>query len=91
MFFKSVDEKLEKRGFKKVKDNQFIVSYTRYNNEHEFTQNVDICHKATGHHIIQSYDSKLFDQEGIGNTCVGLTYSEIKLFAKKMKQKKWLS
>ncbi len=38
--------------------------------------------------ILQSYDPELGDSKGIGNTCVGLTGYEMKLFVKKMKQLK---
>ena len=41
-------------------------------------------------HILQSYDPDLTDTKGIGSTCVGLTYQELKLFAKKMKQTGWV-
>lgn len=49
-----------------------------------------LAHKKNGKHIIQSYDKNLTDSKGIGNTCVGLTYYETKLFMKKMKQKGWM-
>lgn len=92
--FKSVDDKIAELGFKKVKDDCFMVAYERdikFKGKKSYTQSVDICHKASGRHIIQSYDMNLFDTEGVGNTCVGLTYKETKLFLKKMKQKKWIS
>lgn len=92
--FKTVDDKIEKLGFTKIKDNDYIVAYERrikYQGEDSYTQAVDICHKQNGRHIIQSYDIDLYDSRGIGNTCVGLTYKETKLFLKKMKQKKWIS
>lgn len=89
MFFKSIDKKIEKLGFKKVKDNEFVVSYERENKKFNYTQVVDIYHKQNGNNIIQSYDKNLFDSKNIGNTCVGLTYTETKLFLRKMKLKKW--
>jgi hypothetical protein len=45
-----------------------------------------ILHKASGKHIVQSYDKELFDSKKIGNTCVGLTYYEMQLAQKKMKK-----
>ena len=87
--FKNIDEKFEEIGFKKVEDNEYIVSYERDNKPYAYTQVLDICQKKNGRHIIQSYDKGLFDTKGIGNTCVGLTYYETKLVLKKMKQKKW--
>ena len=84
--FKSVDEKLKEIGFVKIKENKYGVRYERKNSKYNFTQSVDILHKASGRHILQSYDNELMDQKKIGNTCVGLTGYEMKLFLKKMKQ-----
>jgi hypothetical protein len=47
---------------------------------------VTLLHKNSGKHILQSYDPALYDAKAIGNTSVGLTYKELTLFAKKMKQ-----
>lgn len=84
---KSIDDKLEEIGFKKIRDNEYIVSYERELDT--YTQTIDICHKANNNHIVQSYDKNLFDNRGIGNVCVGLTYYEMKLILKKMKKKGW--
>ena len=83
-FFKTVDEKLNDIGFVKIEE--YGVRYERKNSKYNFTQSVDIMHKASGRHILQSYDSELIDQKKIGNTCVGLTGYEMKLFLKKMKK-----
>lgn len=84
--FKSVDEKLKEIGFVKIEENKYGVRYERKNSKDNFTQSVDILHKASGRHILQSYDKDLIDEKKIGNTCVGLTGYEMKLFLKKMKQ-----
>lgn len=84
--FKSVDEKLKEIGFVKIKEDKYGVRYERKNSKYNFTQSVNILHKASGRHILQSYDNELMDQKKIGNTCVGLTGYEMKLFLKKMKQ-----
>ena len=84
--FKSVDEKLKEIGFVKIKEDKYGVRYERKNSKYNFTQSVDILHKASGRHILQSYDKDLIDEKRIGNTCVGLTGYEMKLFLKKMKQ-----
>ena len=89
--FKTVDEKLADIGFVKVEDNECYVSYEREDKEYNYTQCLDILHKNSGRHIIQSYDKHLFDERKIGNTCVGLTYYETKLIMKKMRQKGWES
>ena len=88
--FKSVDEKLKALGFeKKAEENEYGVTYER--NCGGYVQHVSILHKASGNHILQSYDPELMDDKKIGNTCVGLTYTELRLFAKKMKQLGWKS
>ena len=85
-FFKTVDEKLNDIGFVKIEEDKYGVRYERKNSKYNFTKSVDILHKASGRHILQSYDSELIDQKKIGNTCVGLTGYEMKLFLKKMKK-----
>ena len=88
--FKSVDEKLKELGFeKKSQENEYGVTYERQCDG--YLQWVSIMHKANGNHILQSYDPELFDEKKIGNTCVGLTYTELRLFTKKMKQLGWKS
>lgn len=80
---KNVDEKLADIGFKKIEENKHFCAYSRECNEFGYIQKVDIYYKKSGQHILQSYDPKLFDDKGIGNTCVGLTGYEMKLFLKK--------
>ena len=77
-FLKSIDEKLSDIGFVKESETKYGAIYTRYNNDFNFTQVVHITHKASGKHILQSYDRT------DGKTVVGLTYYELKLFTKKM-------
>lgn len=89
--FKTVDEKFEEIGFHKVQDDDYGVYYERWNKDPSYTHVLAILHKANGRHIIQSYDEDTYDTECIGNTCVGLTYYEMKLALKKMKQKGWKS
>ena len=84
--FKTVDDKLAAIGFVKIKEDKYGVRYKRKDDEHSFVQTVDIFHKASGRHLLHSYDAELTDQKMIGNTCVGLTGHEMKLFLKKMKQ-----
>lgn len=86
--FKTVDDKLAKLGFKKDEEasSKYITRYKRYIKLYGYNQIVDIIHKASGRHILQSYDPNLGDNESIGNTCIGLTYTELKLFTKKMAQ-----
>lgn len=66
MFFKSINKKIKELGFKKVADNKYAVSYERLDKIFGYTQCVDILHKASGRHILQSYDKNLSDSLGIG-------------------------
>lgn len=84
--FKNVDEKLAEIGFKKIKENRYCAEYERHDDNHGYTQRVSIMHKSSGKHILQPYDKYFSDSKGIGNTCVGLTRYEMKLFYKKMKE-----
>ena len=87
--FKSIDEKFEEVGFKKIEEDKFGAIYERYNKEFNYTQKLDLMHKASGRHLIQSYDPALMDNKNIGNTGVGLTMYEAQLCVKKMKQMGW--
>lgn len=89
--FKTVDEKLAEIGFIKVEECKYGCEYERKDEKYNYIQKVDILHKKSGRHILQSYDPDLIDNENIGNTCVGLTGYEMKLFIKKMKQMKMYS
>jgi hypothetical protein len=84
--FKSIDKKFEAIGFIKVFDDKYGVVYERVNRKHKYTQVLSILHKANGRHIVQSYDKTLMDSKLVGNTCVGLSYYEMKLVLKKMKR-----
>lgn len=87
--FKSIDDKFKDIGFIKVKDDKYAVTYERKNDKFNYTQVVDILHKKSGNHIVQSYDKNLFDSKNIGNTNVGLNYYKMKLILKKMRKKGW--
>lgn len=87
--FKTVDEKFREIGFCKVDDDKNYVCYERKNRVYNYTQVLYIGHQAQGRHFVQSFDKDLIDPKGIGNTCVGLTYYEMKLVMKKMRQKGW--
>ena len=84
--FKNIDKKFEEIGFVKVKENKYGVRYERMDECHDYVQVLSIMYKVNGQHIVQSYDKDLMDKEMIGNTCVGLTYYEMKLALKKMRQ-----
>ena len=84
--FKSVDDKLADIGFIKTSEDEHGCEYERLDTDYDFTHKVTILHKKSGSHILQSYDKDLMDEKRIGNTCVGLTGYEMKLFLKKMKK-----
>ena len=88
-FFKTIDEKFAEIGFIKSEEDMYGVIYERNVEEYKFTQRLALLHKASGRHLIQSYDIRLTDEKKIGNTCVGLTMYEAKLCIKKMKQMGW--
>ena len=84
--FKNIDKKFEEIGFIKVSEDKYGARYERNNEEQNYTQVLAILCKASGRHIVQSYDKDLMDSKMIGNTCVGLSYYEMKLALKKMKK-----
>lgn len=84
MFFKSIDRKIADLGFKETKNDKYGIEYERNNGV--YIHKVVLLHKASGKHILQSYDPALIVPGKIGNTAVGLSYRELVLFAKKMKQ-----
>ena len=87
VMFKTVDQKIADLGFIKVHEDKYGVEYERQNDG--YTQRVDIVHKASGNHILQSYDPALYAKENgntMGNGVVGLTCTELLVFGKKMKQ-----
>lgn len=87
--FKTVDEKFAEIGFVKVEENEYGATYKRKVAKYNYIQTLALLHKASGRHLIQSYDADLMDEKKIGNICVGLTMYEAKLCVKKMKQMGW--
>ena len=87
--FKTVDEKFEKIGFKKTNDDKYIVDYEREIKEGGYIHQISLCHKASGRHIIQSYEKDSQPSSKFSNM-VGLTPYEAMLCIKKMKQKGWI-
>lgn len=83
-----IDKKLEKLGFKKVDDmnseTRGGVYYERYNDKHKYNQRVDIYYKASGDHMLLSYEEGT--NTDMFNNVVGLTYQELKLFMAKFRE-----
>jgi len=87
--FKTVDEKFKDLGWNKVKENEnYYVIYEKYNKQFKYTHAIEICHKANGLHIVQSYqkDSPIKDFDYM----IGLPVKEMKLCIKKMKKLGWI-
>ena len=86
MLFVKADREMEKLGFEKIEENKFGVSYRKEIKKYNFTQRLDIGHKADGNHLIQSYVEGM-NSEGFNN-CVGVTYPEMKAVMKKFRELK---
>ncbi len=82
--FKTTEKKLNKLGFVKVKDDKYGITYEKKVDEYNYTHVVDILHKNSGKHILQSYSKENTTNEG--SLMVGLKYNELKLFTKEMKR-----
>ncbi len=81
---KSTDDKLQELGFDKIEESEYSIIYLKECDSYD--HKVAILKKHDGRILIQSYDSDLYDEFLIGNTCVGLDYDEMKLFIKKMEE-----
>lgn len=87
VFTFNVDKALKRLGFEKVReDKRFIVQYER-DTKYGYVQCLDLCHKASGKHLIQSYQKDV-NSEGFNNS-VGFTPKEAKLAVKKMRKCGW--
>lgn len=82
--FKTIDQKLNDIGFVKIKEDKYGANYKRKNEKYNYTQRLDLIHKANGNHLIQSYQENI-NQDGFNNV-VGLNTYESKLAIKKMRQ-----
>ena len=83
-FFKTIDEKFNDIGFVKVEETKFGAKYQRKENKYNYIQCLDLLHKASGKHLIQSYQKDI-NKDGFNNM-IGLSIYEAKLAVKKMKQ-----
>lgn len=81
-----IDKKLAKLGFVKNEESRYAVVYEREYKGAAYVQTVCILHKKHGPAIMQSCDKNLLDTNGVGNTCVGMTEEETRLFSRKMRE-----
>lgn len=79
-----IDKKLKKMGFEKEYENKYGAGFYRKDEKYSYVQNLEINHKRSGNHLINSYQKDV-NNEGFNNS-VGLTYKEAKLAMKKYKQ-----
>lgn len=85
--FKTTDKQFEELGFVKMEENKYGARYERWNNKFKYTHVIELMHKASGRHIIQSYDFESTTEHGGIN--VGLSMKEAKLCFKKMREMGW--
>ena len=86
--FKSIAKRLEELGFKKIEEDNLGASYSRVVpiNDDIYVHRLDIVHKASGRHLIQSYEEDV-NKDGFNNV-VGLNYETTRLAMKKYRQLK---
>lgn len=90
-----IDKKLFKLGFVKVQDTQSIMAYDRSFNskKNRCKCRVEILHLPDDKHLlcIKPFNIKTIDGDTIitRHNVYGLTYKEMKLFTKKMKEMHW--
>ena len=77
MNFLNVDKRLEKIGYKIVRNDKYGLEYEKEEPQ-GYKHKVVILHKASGNHIMQSYTDI--------SQVVGLTLKEQILFTRKFKQ-----
>lgn len=76
----SVDQKLFHLGFHKISEEPNKVVYDRYDPDHHYVHRVVLSRE------LGSYYIHTFEKDGkANNKTLGLTLSELKLFAKKMR------
>ena len=86
---KIADKGFQRLGYEKVKDNEHLVSYEIYDIKSHFTKCIDVCHKSSGRHLIQSYQKDV-NSDGFNNMD-GMTGIETLLIFLKMLGKGWYS
>lgn len=86
--FETADEAMKRFGFQKVKEDRcYHVRYEGGNNA-SYVQVIDLCHKADGNHLIQSYEK---DVDYPGGFCrmAGIQHGVEKACLKKMREIGW--
>ena len=78
-----IDKKFYKLGWVKREENKYIIAYEKYIKKYNYTHHIDIIHKQSGNHLIQSYCDT--ETNNLFSYMVGLNFKEILLSILKMK------
>lgn len=78
-----IDKKFYKLGWVKREENKYIRAYEKYIKKYDYTHHIDIIHKRSGNHLIQSYCDT--ETNNLFSYMVGLNFKEILLSILKMK------
>ena len=77
VLFKTLESKIRDNGFLKVKDDDYGITYEKYNKEHDFIHMVELLYKDNKQNIsIRSYNL-------LTDNLVPLTVNETSLFINK--------
>lgn len=78
-----IDKKFYKLGWVKREENKYIIAYEKYIKKYDYIHHIDIIHKRSGNHLIQSYCDT--ETNNLFSYMVGLNFKEILLSILKMK------
>lgn len=78
-----IDKKFYELGWIKTKENEYVVAYEKYIKDYDYIHHIDIIHKKSGNHLIQSYCDT--ETNNLFSYMVGLNFKETLLSILKMK------
>ena len=78
-----IDKKFYELGWVKIKENEYVVAYEKYIKDYDYIHHIDIIHKKSGNHLIQSYCDT--ETNNLFSYMVGLNFKETLLSILKMK------
>lgn len=87
--FNNIDKKFRRIGFVKSKEDLSGTRYVRLQDNDDFHYHViDITRKRNGEYNVKSFEKNSFNVDNVymEDTCIALTYYELKLVLKKMKK-----
>lgn len=86
---KSIENKLKELGFNKVYESDLVVQFERWDDQFKYTNGVDLVHKQSGKHLIQSFEKGKNTLNDLDSIMVGIEFKHLKLFMKYFKKLKW--